>query len=75
MPATPTRRRYKIRTTFTVDSSVVGTSGPDALAKWRARGPYENGGPTSEAQALLHLLEPKNKALATPEVTRMRRHG
>lgn len=72
--ATPTLKRYRIRTTYTVDFGAVGTSGPDALAKWRAHGPYENGGPTAEAQALLHLLDPENKARTKPEVTRVRRH-
>lgn len=68
-----TLKRYKIRATYTVDASVVGTSGPDALEKWRTQGPYQGGGPTPEAQAMLHLLEPKSKALARPEVTRMRK--
>ncbi len=69
---TPTLKRYRITTTYTVTCGVIATSGPDAIEKWRAQGPYVNGGPTREAQALLHLLDPKNKARMTPEVRRMR---
>lgn len=73
MAATPTLKRYRLRVTCTLDFSAVGTSGPDALEKWRARGPYANGRPTSEAEMMLAILKPENKALAQPEVTRMRR--